>query len=86
MPRRRRAPAAPFELQPAVEQRGHLPQPVDADARGGELDRQSNAVQLAADLRKDLRVLVGDVGPVTGRGGALHEQACRRIIHHLALR
>ena len=84
MPRRRRSSSAPFQLQPAVEQRCDLPQSVNADAHRGKFDRQGNAVELAADLGKHVCVVIGHIGTMTGCSGAFHEQAYRGIAQRLA--
>ena len=84
MPRRCRSPSAPFQLQSPVEQRCDLPQSVDADAHGSKLDRQRNAVELAANLGQHVRIVVRDIGTMTGRGGSFHEQAHRGIAQRLA--
>ena len=73
MPRRRGSSSAPLQLQPAVEQRCDLPQSVNADAHRGELDRQCNAVELAANLGQHVRIVIGKVGTMTCRRGPLHE-------------
>ena len=83
MPRRRRSSSAPLQLQSAVEQRCDLPQSVNADAHGGKFDRQSNAVELAADLGKHVCVIIGQIGTMTGCGGSFHEQAYRGIAQRL---
>ena len=83
MPRRRGSPSAPFQLQPAVEQRCDLPQSVNADAHRGKLDRQCNAVELAADFGKHVCVVIGHIGTMTGCRGSLHEQAYRGIAQRL---
>src|SRR3954453_1519403 len=84
LPRRRRPPPAPFELQPVVEQRRHLAQSIEADACGSQLDRQRDAVELAANPSQDFGILVGDVVAMSGRDGAIDEQAHSGISQHLA--
>ena len=84
MPRRRRPSSAPLQLQPAVEQRRDLPQSVRADPHGGEFDRQRDAVELAANLGKNICVIVGNIRTMTGRGGSFRKQARRGIAQHLA--
>ena len=83
MPRWCRSSSAPFQLQSAVEQRCDLPQSVDADAHGGKFDRQGNAVELAADLGKHVRVVVSNIGTMTGCRGSFHEQSHRWIAQRL---
>ncbi|MGY4416013.1 hypothetical protein ACVWW4_007749 [Bradyrhizobium sp. LB7.1] len=79
LPWRRRSPPAPFELQPAVEQRRHLAQPIETDACGSKLDRERDPVELAANPSQDFRILVGDIVTVSGRDCAIHEQTRSRI-------
>ena len=83
MPRWRRSPTAPLQLQAAVEQRCDLPQSVDSDAHRSEFDRQGNAVELAANLGKHVCVVIGNVGTMTGCGSSFHEQTYRGIAQRL---
>ncbi|MGY3368072.1 hypothetical protein ACVWZL_005197 [Bradyrhizobium sp. GM2.4] len=84
LPRRRRPPPAPFELQPVVEQRRHLAQSIETDTCGSQLDRQRDAVELAANPGQDFGILVGDVVAMPRRDGAIDEQAHGGISKHLA--
>ena len=84
MPRWCRSSSAPFQLQAAVEQRCDLPQSVDTDTYRGELDRQGNAIKLAANLGQHVCVVIGKIGAMTCGRGPLHEQPHRWITQRLA--
>ncbi|MNY46390.1 hypothetical protein D3C86_1815630 [compost metagenome] len=58
MARHRRAPPVPHELGARIEMRGDGLQAQRLDAARRELDRQGDAVQLAAQLRGQQRIAV----------------------------
>lgn len=77
LPRRRGALALPEQIETLVEQRGGLLEAVSFDTAGGELDRQSHAVELAADPRDDrgLGIVERDLR-AAGRGTFEEELKC----------
>ena len=77
LPRRRRARPDPQQGQALVEQGGGLLQAVGLDPPGGELDRERDAVELAADRDDDRGFRIGQLEVGAARRRALDEQPGR---------
>jgi hypothetical protein len=67
------------ETEPLVEPTEDGRRAHRGGARGGELDREREAVEPAAELVDGLAILRGHLEPVTRRGGAIDEQLRRRL-------
>ena len=74
---RRGARSLPDELETLVEQGRGLPQAVGLDAPGSQLDRQRDAVELAADADDDGCFGVAELQARAARGSPLEEQLGR---------
>jgi hypothetical protein len=73
VPGRGRPAAVDEQAQAVVEPVGDLPEREDARARGGQLDRERDAVEAATDLSGDLGV-AGRVVPVPGGRAGLERR------------
>src|SRR5882724_7968680 len=78
MPRRRSASALPQQPESVVEERRGLPDPVRVDPAGNQLDRERDAVELAADLANDGSIGVAQREATSACGSAFNEKLHRR--------
>src|SRR5260221_12232558 len=71
----RRAAPAPCKAQAPPDKFIDFDQAVRREPARHQLDRQRHPIELATDPANDLGVSVGDTSAITGRYGALHEEA-----------
>src|SRR6266436_3455705 len=83
VPRQRRAPPLPEQLEAVVQQRQGFLNPVGIGAAGGEFDRKGYSIQPAADFSDDGRIGIVQFKAAAAGDRALDEELHRREIQRL---